>query len=46
MLVVEKEHSHMQAPSILVSKVGLMVVDVSIKSKALEESIVVVGIVW
>jgi hypothetical protein len=44
--VDEKEHSHMQAPSILVSKVGLVVDDVSMESKELEESIVVVSIVW
>jgi hypothetical protein len=42
----EKGHSHMQGFSILVSKVELVVVDVSIENKALEESIVFVGIVW
>jgi hypothetical protein len=45
-LVAEKGHSHMQPPSILFSKVGLMVADVSIESKTLEESIVVVSIEW
>jgi len=44
--VVEKEHSHMQSPSIFVAKVGLLVVDVSIERKALEESIVDVSILW
>jgi hypothetical protein len=44
--VVEKEHSHMQGFSILVARVGLVVVDVSIENMALEESIVFVGIVW
>ena len=44
--MVEKKHSHMQDPSILVSKVGIVVVDVSIEIKALDESIVVMSIVW
>jgi hypothetical protein len=42
----EKKNYHMQGFSILVSKVGLVVSDVSIEDKALEESNVVVGIAW
>jgi hypothetical protein len=45
-LLVEREHSHMQVLSILVSKVGFVVVDVTIEDKTLEVPIVVVGIVW
>jgi hypothetical protein len=44
--VFEKEHYDMQGFSILVAKVGLVVADVSIEDKALEESNVVVGIAW
>jgi hypothetical protein len=44
--VFEKEHSHMQCFFILVSKVGLVVSEVSIEDKALEESNVVVVIAW
>jgi hypothetical protein len=44
--VVEKEHSHMKSPSILVAKVGLVIYYVSIESKELKESIVVVSIMW
>jgi hypothetical protein len=42
----EKGNSHMHGFSILVSKVGLVVTDVSIENKALEKFIVVVGMVW
>ena len=42
----EKEHSHMQGFSILLSKVGLVFAKVSIEDKALEESNVVVHIAW
>jgi hypothetical protein len=43
--VFENENPHLQGFSILVSKVGLVVADVSIQDKELEESNVV-GIAW
>ena len=44
-LLVEREHSHMQVLSTLVSKVGFVAVVVTIEDMSWEVPIVVVGIV-